>query len=289
MSNLIVFHNPDAGHGKWTRKRVERLLRNGGYEVEIHSMKKNWRRALDAEPDAFVAVGGDGTVHKVLRAVEARGLPLAILPTGTANNVAHALGYTIEDDLAQRVASWQALEQQLFLGQVEKRGSRRSFVEAVGIGAFAEMVSRDNSGDERSPPDVALRAIRDYLVRHLLKSKPVRVAASIDGTEVEGEYALLECLNLPMLGPRLRLAPDESPSAPTVTVFGVKAEDRKAAADEVARGDFDPRPFLLGRGSCIALSTNAGAHVDGSPWPRKAPGGGRVRISAGAQSMRIWI
>ena len=70
MLNLIVLHNPGASTGQWSAQKVERLLRDAGYMVEIQSIKKKWRHVLDSEPDAFVAVGGDGTVQKVLRAVE---------------------------------------------------------------------------------------------------------------------------------------------------------------------------------------------------------------------------
>ena len=289
MLNLIAIYNPTAGGAEWSAKQVERLLRDAGHTVEVQSVKKKWRHVLDDEPDAYVAVGGDGTVHKVLRAVEGREIPVAILPTGTANNVALALGYKVGDDFAARVARWEENEQRLYLGQVEKRGKRRSFVEAVGIGAFAEMVGRAESGQERSPPVEALEAIRCYLAKQLLKARPVRVSASIDNTEFEGEYVLLECLNLPHLGPRLRLAPDEMPDAPTVTVCGVPVHERESVARQLAAGEFPAEPIVLGRGSTIELSTSGVTHVDGSPWPRKAPGEGRLRINAGVHNMRVWI
>ena len=288
--DLIVIHNPAAGANGWRRKDIERLLRDAGHTVRIASTKQKWRHVLDEEPDVFVAAGGDGTVHKVLRALEDRAIPVAILPTGTANNVAHALGFNAGDDLAERVAGWEENERWLHLARVEKRGKRRTFIEAVGFGAFAQMVGRAGSGEgERSAPDIAIEAIRNFLAKELRKTKPVHVAASIDGIELAGEYLLLECLNLPYLGPRLRLAPDEQPDAPTVSVCGIPVDARAETARQLESKEAVAEISVLGRGSNVQISSDAAAHVDGAPWPRKNPRGGRLRIKAGAQTMRVWI
>ena len=46
----------------------------------------------DARPDLVVAVGGDGTVHRLLDQLRGRAVPLGILPCGRANDFARALG-----------------------------------------------------------------------------------------------------------------------------------------------------------------------------------------------------
>lgn len=51
-----------------------------------------------AEVDMVIVGGGDGTLNRSLDALVDTGLPLGILPLGTANNVARTLG--IPDDLA---------------------------------------------------------------------------------------------------------------------------------------------------------------------------------------------
>src|SRR5262245_30399803 len=112
---LIVLHNADAGGGAWNTEQVDQLLRAAGHTPRIESSKKKWPSLFDEEADAFVAVGGDGTVHKVLDALKGRNMPVAILPTGTANNVAHGLGYDGSDDLRQRIALWQENERILGL------------------------------------------------------------------------------------------------------------------------------------------------------------------------------
>jgi diacylglycerol kinase (ATP) len=48
--------------------------------------------ALDEGVDAVVAAGGDGTVHIALQALTGTTVPLAVLPVGTGNDFAAALG-----------------------------------------------------------------------------------------------------------------------------------------------------------------------------------------------------
>jgi diacylglycerol kinase family enzyme len=50
------------------------------------------RQALDAGAAVVFAVGGDGTVRACAQALAGTGLPLAIVPTGTANLAARSLG-----------------------------------------------------------------------------------------------------------------------------------------------------------------------------------------------------
>lgn len=286
---LVVIHNPEAGVGEWSAKRVERLLRAAGHTVQITSAKKKWRNLLREEPDAFVAAGGDGTVHDLIHALEGRNVAIAILPTGTANNVAHALGFRAGDDLALRVGRWEVNEQQLQIPLLESGGETRSFLESVGFGAFATMIHTSDGVETKSPAAIALLAIRKQLVKKLLAADPVRVVSRIDGTSVDGEYVLLECLNLPCYGPRLRLAAHESPAAAAVTVCGVRAEAREQAAQWIATGDGNTSEWVLGRGASVELNTNERAHVDGAMWRGKDSEHGLLRIRAGARAVRVWV
>src|SRR5690349_10103285 len=51
--------------------------------------------------DLVIVMGGDGTVNAVLPGVLASGLPMAILPAGTANDLARTLG--LPTDIAAAV------------------------------------------------------------------------------------------------------------------------------------------------------------------------------------------
>ncbi len=75
------------------------------------------RRAVAAGADLVVAAGGDGTVRACAEALAGTGIPLAIVPLGTANLVARALGVPARGDRALEVA-FGGRDQLIDLGRV---------------------------------------------------------------------------------------------------------------------------------------------------------------------------
>ena len=99
--NLAVVVNPRVLHGPaaglW-EQALARLSRCGAVEC-LHTTGDGAdgdriAALLAARPAMLIAAGGDGTVHEAVAACVAAGAPsaLAILPLGTANNVARSLG-----------------------------------------------------------------------------------------------------------------------------------------------------------------------------------------------------
>lgn len=286
---LVVVYNPGAGASDWTAARVEALLRAAGHAPQMVSSQDNWRAQLSAQPDAFVAAGGDGTVHQVVLELKDRDVPIAILPLGTANNVACALGYRPADDLGERVAGWREREQLLQLAAVQINGREQFFLESVGVGAFANMMHESEKGEKSSAPAVALLGIRKRLVELLLEARPIQVTATFDGRTVTGEYLLLECLNLPWYGPRLELAPAQSPESGTLTLCGVPVHARELAAQWISTGMGEVAELMLGRGQCVEICADDRAHIDGAPWPDDGAGNSRLRVRGGQQRVRVWV
>src|SRR5262249_5346147 len=93
---VTLIHNPDAGDGeKPAADELVALVRGAGHEVLYQSVKeRNWHTILEKPADVVAAAGGDGTVGKVVRRLVGRHIPVAVLPTGTANNISRALGLT---------------------------------------------------------------------------------------------------------------------------------------------------------------------------------------------------
>jgi diacylglycerol kinase (ATP) len=138
--------NPHARrvrHGEW-RKPAERAL-GRRYGIEIVSPRSaeeaaellRERMAAEQRPAVVIAAGGDGTVRLVAQELAGTGVPLGVIPLGTANDFARANG--IPDDVAG------ALE------RIVRRNTRaidllevngRPFVTAggIGIGAHSALV-----------------------------------------------------------------------------------------------------------------------------------------------------
>jgi diacylglycerol kinase (ATP) len=284
---LTVVHNPESGDRSWSNQRVERLLRDAGHTPRIVSTKANWEDALAGDAEAFVAAGGDGTVHKLLHALESRDAPVAILPTGTANNIAHALGFNDGDDLFGHVTKWVQNERALLLAHVHAHESTHPFVEVFGAGAFAAFLHEESAPDEYSDPAAALVATRRRLAEEFMRADTVHISLSIDGVATEDDYVLLECLNLPYYGPRVHLAPDAAPDAPTLTIAGVRDEQRAAFARWMTGGGGDASPFLIGHGTRIIVAADAPTHIDGHVGTNVR--GGKFEIEGGGRRLRVWV
>src|SRR4051812_44225134 len=91
---VTLIHNPKAGRAtKTDAKDLVRTLKDAGHRVTYQSSKDNgWKDVLEEAADLVAVAGGDGTVGKVAKRLAGRGVPLAPIPFGTANNIARSLG-----------------------------------------------------------------------------------------------------------------------------------------------------------------------------------------------------
>src|SRR5687767_6504777 len=106
MKVAKLLHNPKAGEGEYTHKKLARLVNRAGYDCSYSSTKKEgWDKIKASETDMIVIAGGDGTVRKVAKVVLDKKIPLALLPLGTANNIGKTLGIT--GKLEEVIQSWE--------------------------------------------------------------------------------------------------------------------------------------------------------------------------------------
>src|SRR5688572_5235747 len=137
---VTALYNPEAGTQSVTRERLAALLDRAGYHATCLSAKgKRWKDALEDPGDLVVVAGGDGTTAKVAKRLAGRGIPLAILPAGTANNIARALG--LDASLESLIARWStATPTPVDLGLARGPWGEELFIEACGLGVFPRML-----------------------------------------------------------------------------------------------------------------------------------------------------
>ena len=98
MNSLLII-NPTSGQGKAAREK-RRLLELVSNMPHIHvatpeSAEETTRLAKSATQHGFdriLAAGGDGTINCIVNGIGESGMPLGIIPLGTANVLAHDLG-----------------------------------------------------------------------------------------------------------------------------------------------------------------------------------------------------
>jgi YegS/Rv2252/BmrU family lipid kinase len=134
---------------------------------------KRVRKALDAGADLVVVWGGDGMVQRCADALAGSATPLAIVPAGTANLLAHNLG--IPQDLREAVRiAFHGARREIDLGRV----NGEHFAVMAGIGFDAEMI-RDAG---RGLKDRLGRAAYFWTAtRHLARARSA-MTIKVDGT-----------------------------------------------------------------------------------------------------------
>jgi len=208
---VTLIHNPGAGQKAMTVAGLKKLLAEHGHEVRYQSAKeKGWKNALKRQADLVVVAGGDGTVGRVTRRMVGRGVPMALLPSGTANNIARTLGQ-LERPFEELVRGWEGARRvKLDVAVASGPWGERYFVEGLGLGLFAALLARS----EIAPPKKSTHAVEDALRRlqgQAASCEAIEVAARLDGEDISGRYLMLEALNLRYVGPNLHLAPESRP------------------------------------------------------------------------------
>ncbi len=163
MRKAALLYNPDSGgSGRRRLRELESalaLLRDAGVEADLvptdsrdHAGEET-RRAIAAGCDTIFACGGDGTIHNIAQVMVNSPVALAILPTGTANALAHDISLPLNVvDAAE--AALQATPRRIALGHVkyldlEGNPGMRYFIVAAGVGADAHLFYKLHSGDKR--------------------------------------------------------------------------------------------------------------------------------------------
>ena len=90
---ITLLHNKSAGSENHAADDIADALSRAGHElIEVISGLEELISSVRARPcDAIAIAGGDGTVGRAACALAGCGIPLAILPLGTANDTAAAL------------------------------------------------------------------------------------------------------------------------------------------------------------------------------------------------------
>ena len=251
-----MLFNHGAGQRASLGALRQTLARAGHELVRVIEDKADVERLANPPAELVVAAGGDGTISAVARALAGTGVPLAILPLGTANNIAFTLGIDGPDD--QLAASWHTAQPQpLDLGSLRGDWGTRRFVEGAGGGLVEACMRairlRPVPSDEPATWQV-VRALRRY-TDTLDRLAPLPWVYSVDGSRRTGEFLLVEVLNMRAVGPNLEFAPGADPGDGRLAVVAAGDEHREVVASYLA-------DRLSGRESVLKLPVESATHVE---------------------------
>jgi len=211
-----LVHNPTAGEGEHSKKELKELLAAKGFEAQYSSTKKDGWEQMEDETELVIVAGGDGTIKKVVLDFMEKKLheqrPIALLPSGTANNIAKTLNiYGEKDDI---IESWHKnIFRKFSIGKLSGLKDNKFFLESFGFGLFPKLM-RDMDEvpeEETDSPEKEITAARKKMFDSIEIYKPIACKLTIDDKDFSGNYFLLEIMNTRAIGPNLVLAPKADP------------------------------------------------------------------------------
>lgn len=257
---IALLHSAAAGDAV-SPDVLRRALEGAGHRlVGMFEPDVEVEAVLGCAPELVVAAGGDGMVWRAASAVHGRDIALAIVPLGTANNIATSLG--IVGPLDEIAAGWHDAERRsIDVGVMRAARGEGRFVEGVGGGLVARAIASLSLVPAAQPedPDARIAAAVGHYRRLLGELSPVRASLCIDGDKVEDEFLLVEVLNIRAIGPNLVLAPDADPEDGLFEVV-VAREEHRAELERYLRHRAE------GRSGRLELPTRRARAVDLAGW-----------------------
>jgi len=268
-------HNPKSGRGDHNKRELVNALADAGHEVIYQSTKqKHYKKALKQSADLVLAAGGDGTVGKVGRQLIDTAIPLAVLPLGTANNLARSLGLMAAPE--QIIAGLDNGKRQPFdVGLARGPWGKRYFFESAGAGRLADYLRTRKSKAKKAKKLSKEREMRRHVtrLRSMLKDYPVGDwNIEIDGERISERYILWEAMNIRSVGPTLYLAMQAATTDGRFEFVCVRDEERSVLIGYLeARLTRESTKFPLPFRRCRSLRIirkNSALHFDSKLWPR---------------------
>ena len=247
----ILCHNPDSGDADHSKAELLDALKRAGIEARYCSIKGDDFPGVLKEPaDVIIAAGGDGAVADIAKSMPDRGMPLVIVPLGTANYIARSFKIAgAAHDLAKGwdLSRWRPLD----IGLVSGPWGERPFVEAVGLGPLPQVILK-KSGSE---PTAKVGAGRDALRDEIAGADEIEATLSIDGATIATDDVLaIEIVNIAYTGPVLPLLePGEKPRG-TLGIAVIRRKERAAMMSWLHAPHSGRAPFSRFTGGRVELA-----------------------------------
>ncbi|TYP89122.1 diacylglycerol/lipid kinase family protein [Blastococcus xanthinilyticus] len=271
--DVAVLVSPVAGRGRarTVSASVLAALRDAGLRPRVldavtrPDAERCAADAVRAGAAAVVAIGGDGVAHAALQAVAGTGTPLAVVPAGTGNDLALALGVSPDPVSAARAAAADLLAgRDRTLDAARTAGRWWATVLCCGFdSAVTERANRLRWPRGRRRYDLAVLA-------ELARLRPYEVTLVLDGAERTLPATMVAVGNTAWYGGGLRICPAADPADGLldVTVVGaVSRRDLIATKPRLADGTHVAHPAVtVHRAARVELScAGVTTYADGEP------------------------
>lgn len=286
--SIHIIFNPHAGaRRRQLLDRVIAQLKATGADVFLeetkaagHATELARAAARAGVADVIVAAGGDGTINEVARGLLGQGVPLGIVPLGTANVLAVEIGLKREVvEIVDMLLSGPA--QLVGTGLVDGR----IFLLMVGVGFDGEVVHNITTGQKRRWSRLAFL----YEGMKLWWRGPGHVISlKVDGREKQASWAVV--MNGQRFAGDFMLSANGDITAPGLTLFLFKTGTRLALVRYMIAlvmgrvAELRDVEILPMREAIISAPHGLAVEVDGD-----ARGGLPQTITQGTQFLRLVV
>jgi diacylglycerol kinase (ATP) len=268
---LLVL-NSKAGKGKATNlcRSLEVLLKSNNlpYEIISKSNPEDTSTELrlkisEGRFERVVAIGGDGLVNLCLQEVAERDIALAVIPAGTGNDFARAVGSHKKSvsEIFNAVLSHEPSA--IDLGLITGDFGKRWYVQVLSTG-FDALVN--NLANRISWPRGQLKYTLATIFT-LARFKPIEYEITIDDKQFKQDFMLLSVANGETYGGGMRICPKASNSDGIFDILLVHPVSKIVLLTifpKVFAGRHIPHPKIeITKGRKVQLTANASAFADG--------------------------
>ena len=268
----LLVANETAGKGKALQlaNQFTDLLSQADQEFTLIN-KKSYEKTIEKlkaelstnSYNKVIAVGGDGLVNLCIQHLAQSGLTLGVIPAGTGNDFARAVGvnkmsiteifnlYTMTDP------------GKIDLGHVKSSTAEKWFVQVLSTGFDAEVNSRANK--IKRPKGKSKYTIAT--VRTLARFKPINYKIDIDSKKFDQSAMLFTIANGETYGGGMRICPGASNSDGIFEILLVRPVSRFVLLTifpKVFKGNHIPHQKIdTYRAKVVTISAPTSAYADG--------------------------
>ena len=288
---LVV--NSKAGKGRASKLagKFEVLLKSNNLPYEIINKAtyeetfSEYRLSIaSGKFEKVVAIGGDGLVNLCLQEVAEQNIGLSVIPAGTGNDFARAVGSHKKsvNEIFNVVSSQDPTT--IDLGLVTGAFGKRWYVQVLSTG-FDALVN--NLANRINWPRGQMKYTLATLLT-LASFKPISYELIIDDKQFKQDFMLLSVANGETYGGGMRICPDASNTDGIFDILLVHPVSKIVLLSifpKVFTGRHVPHPKIdIVRGKKVQLSADASAFADGE-FVSKLP----IEITNVKNALKTWL
>lgn len=268
MIALVV--NPSSGRGRGARlaPQVRDRLRAGGLELTeftttcAEDVGRISAEVIASGADAVALIGGDGTIHLAAQVLAGSGMPFGVIPAGTGNDFARAVGVPLDDPAA--AADLIVAGKTRSVDVASAQGKRITTIVASG---FDSLVN-ERANRMRFPKGQSRYTVATLAELRTFKPLPYRV--TVDQEVIETDAMLVAVGTVSSYGGGLRICEGAVIDDGLLDVTIIKPVSRMTLLQmfpKLPKGTHIPHPAVVQlRGKEVRLeSAGVTAYADGEP------------------------